>query len=62
MECWKTDSSKRYSIKIEVPLKKTEMIEDEKGKEIRSHVDKISSRTDTDRLSNGEEGIDSNKY
>ena len=38
------------------------MIEDEKGKEIRSHVDKISSRTDTDRLSNGEEGIDSNKY
>ena len=39
-----------------MPLKKTEMLEDEKVKEVRTYTGVVSTRTSAEPLSNGEEG------
>ena len=51
----KTDPIKRYSIKTRGPLKEKEMLEDEKGKEVRTYSDLFYARRYTYQLSNGEE-------
>ena len=43
-------------------LKKTEMLEYEKGKEVRTYSDIVYTRTAIDQLSNREEESNSKKY
>ena len=47
---------KEITSKTGGPLKYKDMLEDEKGKQVRTHADIVSARRATDRISHGEEG------
>ena len=48
--------------KAEGPLKEKEIIEDEKGRKVRTHADVVPARRTLDQLSNGKREVNLKKF